>query len=111
VWSNNLPHLLALTLAVIFAATAAIELMGYRYIRTHFRRWRHPRQFYRVMGALQLFAALFLAMPQLRVWGIVLAGIITFLWVVTLLNRRQWSWAIAAMLMMVALVPASLSIH
>ena len=110
-WTNNLPHLLAGALTVIFGVTATIELTGYRYIGAHFRQWRHPRQFYRVMGVLQLIAALFLAMPQLRIWGIILAGILTFLWVVTLLNRRQWSWAAAGMLMMVALVPASLSIH
>ena len=107
----NLPHLLVGALAVIFAVTATIELTGSRYIRAHYRRWRHPRRFYRVMGVLQLLAALFLATPQLGIWGIILAGFVTFLWVTTLLNHRQWSWALAGMLMMLALVPASLAIH
>jgi hypothetical protein len=110
-WTHNLPHLLADALVVIFAGTATIELTGSRYIRAHFRRWRRPRRFYRVMGVLQLIAALFLATPQLGIWGIVLAGFVTFLWVATLLNHRQWSWAIAGMVMMMALVPASLAIH
>jgi hypothetical protein len=110
-WTLNQLHLLAAALAVIFAGTAAIELTGSQYIRTHFRRWRHPRRFYRVMGVLQLLAALFLAMPQLRLLGIILAGFVVFLWTVTLLNHRQWSWAAAGMLMMLALVPASLAIH
>ena len=106
-WTNSLPHLLAGSLAVIFAINGAVDFAGSGYIRARFRQWRHPRQFYRVMGVLQLITALFLAMPQLRIWGIVLAGITTFFGVVTLLNHRQWSWAVAGMLIMAALVPVS----
>ena len=97
-------------LAAIFALSAIIDLAGGRRIRAQFRAWRRPRQFFRVMGVLQLITALFLAVPQLRIWGIVLAGLVTFFWVVTLLNHRQWSWAAAGMLLMLALVPASLAI-
>lgn len=106
----SLPHLLATVLAAIFAVAAIIDLIGARYVRARFRQWRYPRQFYRVMGVLQLFAAIFLMVPQLRIWGIILAGLITFFSVVTLLNHRQWSWAIAGMLVLVALAPASLAI-
>ena len=109
--THDLPHLLAAALTAIFALTAVVELTGARYIRSHYRHWRHPRRFYRVTGALQLLAALFLAMPQLRISGILLAGFVLFLWVVTLLNHRQWRWAAAGMVMMMALVPASLAIH
>jgi hypothetical protein len=108
-WTNSLPHLFANGLAAIYAITAIIDLTGYRYIRAWFRLWQHPRQFYRVMGVLQLITSIFLATPQLRIWGIPLAGLITFVWVVTLLNHRQWSWAAAGMLLMMALVPASLA--
>jgi hypothetical protein len=111
VWTGNLPQLVVGVLAVIFAVTAIIDLMGWRYIRAHFRGWRHPRQFYRVMGVLQLIASLFLAVHQLRLWGIILAAFLTFFWVVALLNHRQWTWAAAGMLLMTALVPASLAIH
>jgi hypothetical protein len=110
-WTNSLPHLFVSGLATIYAVTSIIDLAGYRYIRARFRQWRHPRRFYRVMGALQLITSLFLAIPQLRIWGISLAGFIAFVWVVTLLNHRQWSWAAAGMLLMIALVPASLAIH
>jgi len=110
-WTNGLPHVLANALAAIFTITAIIDLAGPRYIRARFRTWRHPRQFYRVMGVLQLITALFLATPQLRIWGIILAGLITFFWVVTLLNHRQWRLAAAGILLMAALVPASLAIH
>jgi hypothetical protein len=46
---------------------------------SRFRQWRQPRQFYRVMGVLQLLTSLFLAMPLLRIWGIILAGFVFIL--------------------------------
>ena len=110
-WTNNFPHILAGTLAVIFAITGAIDFAGSGYIRARFRQWRHPRRFYRVMGVLQLLTSFFLAMPLLRIWGIILAAFVTFFWVVTLLNHRQWRLAAAGILLMAALVPASLAIH
>jgi predicted lysophospholipase L1 biosynthesis ABC-type transport system permease subunit len=110
-WTNNLPHLLVDILATIFVISAITNMTGARYLRERFRQWRYPRRFYLVMGVLQLFTALLLAVPQLRIWGIVFAGLITFFWVVTLLNRRQWSWAAGGMLMLMALAPASLAIY
>lgn len=110
-WENNLPHLLAGGLATVYAIAGIIDLMGSRYVRARFRHREYPRQFYRVMGVLQLITALFLAVPQLRVWGIIMAGFLTFYWVVILLNHRQWSWAVGGMLMMMALAPASLALY
>lgn len=110
-WTNSFSHILADGLSAIFAIAAIIDLVAARHIRARFRHWRYPRQFYRVMGMLQLFTAFFLAAPPSRFWGVILAGFITFFWVVTLLNHRQWRLAVAGMLMMMALVPASLVIH
>jgi predicted lysophospholipase L1 biosynthesis ABC-type transport system permease subunit len=110
-WTNDLPHLLIDILAAIFVISAIIDIAGSHYFHERFREWQHPRQFYRVMGVLQLFTALFLAVSQLRIWGIIFGGLITFFWVVILLNHRQWSWAAAGMLMLVALAPASLAIY
>jgi membrane protein HdeD len=110
-WTNGVPHLLAHVLAVIFAIAGIIDIAGHHNLREWFRDWQYPSQFYRTMGVLQLFVALFLAVAQLRIWGIILAGFVLFFWIVTLLNHRQWSWAAAGMLMMMALVPASLAIY
>ena len=108
---TSLPHILAGVLTAIFAISGIIDVVGSGYLRARFRQWAYPRRFYRVMGVLQLITALFLAVPQLRIWGIILAGLITFFWVVILLNHRQWSLAVAGMLMMMALAPASLAIY
>jgi hypothetical protein len=110
-WANNLPHLFAGVLAAIYAIAGIIDVAGSSYIRARFHHREYPRQFYRVIGALQLITALFLAVPQLRIWGIILAGFLTFYWVVILLNHRQWSWAVGGMLMMMALAPASLALY
>jgi len=110
-WANSLPHLLAGVLAVVFAIAGIVGMAGSGYVRARLRRWQYPRQFYRVMGALQLITALFLAVPQLRIWGFILACPVIFFWIVILLNHRQWSWAVVGMLIMIALVPASLAIY
>jgi DoxX-like family len=110
-WMHVLPHFLVGVLAVLFAGAGIFDVAGSGYLRARFRPWQYPRQFYRVMGMLQLVAALFLAVPQLRIWGIIVASLVIFFWIVILLNHRQWSWAVAGMLIMIALVPASLAIY
>jgi hypothetical protein len=110
-WTSSLLQLLAGALAGFFALTAMIDLAGSRHIRAQLRQFGYPRRFYRAAGVLRLVTALLLAVPQLRIWGVVLAGLITFSWVVALLNHRQWRWAGAGALLMMSLAPASLTIH
>ncbi len=62
--------------------------------------------FSRVAGVAQLFAALFLAIPQTRIWGSVLAAAILFVTVVGLLNRGKYLHAVPAIILL-ALVPAA----
>ena len=110
-WTSDIPHLVIAVLIAIFAIAAIIDKAAARYLCERFRDWGYPRQFYRVMGVLQLFVALFLAVAQLRVWGIILAGFILFWGIVFLLHHGRWRWAAAGMLMLVALAPASLAIY
>ncbi len=110
-WTSSLSHFFVDILAGIFAVAAITGIAAARHHSEQFRQWRRPRQFYRIMGELQLFTALFLAVPQMRLLGIVLAGLTIFWVVVVLLNHRQWSWAAAGMLMMMTLPPASLAIR
>ena len=50
--------------------------------------------------------ALFLFLPQTRIWGGVLGAMVLFVTVVSLLNRGKYAYAVPAMLLMVALAPA-----
>ena len=71
-----------------------------------YRRWQYARGFHYVAGAAQAMAALFLAVPETRIWGGILAAAILFGATVSLLNHRQYLYALPVMLMMVAIAPA-----
>ena len=93
----------------IFTLTGLINLSGSTAMRAVYRLWRYPHHFYRVVGVAELMVALFLMLPQTRIWGIAAGGVITFIVIVTLLHHRQYLWSLPAMLLLVALVPASLA--
>jgi hypothetical protein len=92
VWISSLPRILADGLASIFVIVATIDMTRSLNIRTRSHQWRKPRHFYRVMCVLQLFTALFFAVPQLQIWGVILAAFITSFRIVILRDHRQWNW-------------------
>jgi hypothetical protein len=96
----------ALFLAFIFLLAGAAHIMGPRALRSAYRRWQLAGSFRYVVGVVQLFTALFLAVPQTRFWGGALAATILFATVVSLLNHGKYVYAIPAILIMIALVPA-----
>src|SRR5437016_13603649 len=56
--------------------------------------WGYGRNFARVFGSFALATAVFLSVPQLRLWGIALAGFVLFGTTVTLLERRKYLYAL-----------------
>jgi hypothetical protein len=95
--------------SAIFALTGFINLSGSTHMRAVYRLWRYPHRFYRIVGVAELMVALFLIVPETRVWGIAAGGMITFIVIVALLNHRQYLWSLPAILLLVSLVPASLA--
>ncbi len=93
----------------IFALVGLINLSGSTHLRAVYRLWHYPQKFYRVVGLAQLTAALFLIVPETRIWGIAATGMIAFIATVTLLHHRQYLWSLPVMLLLVSLVPASLA--
>jgi hypothetical protein len=96
-------------LAEVYLAAGVVNLTGGRFVRRLFNRWHYRRNFHRLVGALELAAAILLSYPQTRVFGLVMAGIIGFFSVVTLLNHRQYAWSVPAMLLFAAIIPAALA--
>jgi hypothetical protein len=96
-------------LSAILALAGIINLSGSTHLRAIYRLWHYPHNFYRIVGLAQLMAALFLIVPETRIWGIVAGGMITFIATVTLLHHRQYLWSLPVMLLLVSLVPASLA--
>jgi hypothetical protein len=101
-----LAHMLALGFAGLFAVIGLAHVAALRPIRDAYSRWRFARGFHYVAGTAQLFAALFLAVPETRIWGGILAAMILFVATVSLLNRRKYVYAVPAILIMMALAPA-----
>ncbi len=103
---SEIANLMALGLAALFASAALLNLAAPGFLRRAYVRWEFPRGFFYVVGTAQAFAALFLFLPQTRIWGGVLGAMILFVTVVLLLNRGKYAYAVPAILLMVALAPA-----
>jgi hypothetical protein len=97
-------------LVFVYLAAGGANLVGGAFVRRLFNQWHYSGQFYRLIGALQLLSATFLVFPQTRILGLVMAGIIGFFSVVTLLNHRLYGWSVPAMLLFAAVVPAALAL-
>ena len=100
---------IAQSVAVLFAAAGGVQIAGPGFVQRAYERWEMPRKFYRVTGALELIAALFLSNAETRIWGVILGAIVTFGAVITLLKSEQYGWSIPGMVLLMALVPASLA--
>ena len=103
---SEIANILALTLAGLFGLAAALNLAAPGFVRRSYRRWEFARGFYYVAGTALGFTALFLVLPQTRIWGGILGAMILFITTVLLLNRGKYAYAVPAILLMVALAPA-----
>jgi hypothetical protein len=100
------PTHFAWLLSAVFAVAAAVHLLG---LREAYVRWQYPRGFREVTGTLLALAAVFLAFPLTRFWGIAIAAVVMFLSATTLLSHRQYGYAAPIIALLFALVPASLA--
>jgi DoxX-like family len=106
---SSIPTIIALTISAIFAVSAALHLTAPGFLRRAYERWNFPPDSYRVTGVMELIAAVFLANPLTRIWGIGLAAFVIFTTIAMLLNNRQYALTVPGILLLVALVPASLA--
>ena len=107
---NSFPSTIVALLTTIFLVSAAVQLPGPAFVRRAYTQWEYPPKFYRVTGLIQLLIALFLAVPQTRIWGVLLAALVTFAAEVTLLKNEQYMWSILGLIVMLALVPATFTV-
>jgi len=107
---SSIYTVIAVSLAVMFGLIGAIQLIGPRFARAAYRRWDYPQRLRVLTGLLDIAAAFMLAVPSLRGWGIALAAILTFGSVIIFLSHRQYRYAVPAIGLMAALVPAAVAI-
>ena len=103
---HAMANLIALTLAALFGIAALLHLARPKLIRNAYRRGHFAQSNVNAVGVVLGLAALFLAVPELRIWGGILAGLILFAIVTALLKNERYVWAVPMMLLLVALAPA-----
>jgi hypothetical protein len=99
---SEIANVIALMLSGLFALAALLHVLAPGFVR----RWEFGRGFYYVFGAAQALTALFLAVPQTRIWGGVLGALILFVTAISQLNRRNYVYAVPAILALAAIAPA-----
>jgi len=107
---DSVYSLVALGLTMVFGLIGAVQLIGPRFVREAYKRWDYGPSVRIVTGVLDAIAAIMLAVPLLRGWGIGLAAILTFGSVVVFLSHRQYRYALPAIGLMIALVPATIAV-
>jgi hypothetical protein len=103
---SEIANAIALGLAALFGLAAVLNLAAPGFVRRVYQRWAFARGFYYVVGLAQALTALFLVVPETRIWGGILGAMILFVTVISLLNHRKYLYAVPAILLMVALAPA-----
>ena len=103
---SDLGSALALLLTLLFGLGAMLNLAGPALVLRLYRRSEYPRGFHYVVGLIQGLTALFLAVPQTRIWGGILGAMVLFVAIVSLLNHRKYVYAVPAIVLMLALAPA-----
>jgi DoxX-like protein len=106
----SLPVTAAWANAAIFATAGFINVAGFRSVREVYANWDVPAATYRTLGLIELIAAAFLAMPEFRFWGVMLAAPIMFGSVVMLLDHRHYVYATSVIVLFAGLGAASLTI-
>lgn len=99
-------NVLALGLAGMFGVASLLHLIAPRFLRDAYREAGYSRSFLVVIGIALALAVVFLAVPQMRVWGGILGGLILFTAASTFLYRERYAYAIPAILLLAALAPA-----
>jgi hypothetical protein len=109
-YGDSIYSLVALLLTMTFGLIGAVQLVGPRFVREAYKSWHYGPRVRIVTGVLDVAAAIMLAVPALRGWGIALAAILTFGSVVVFLNHRQYRYALPTIGLMIALIPATAAV-
>jgi hypothetical protein len=106
----SFPVMAAWINAAIFAAAGLINFTAVKSVRSVYDQWDVSPGFYRPLGLVEIAAAVCLAVPSLRFWGVLLAAPIFFGSVVMLLDHRHYVYAASVAVMMTGLAAALLAI-
>jgi uncharacterized membrane protein YphA (DoxX/SURF4 family) len=78
-------------LVVALCGAGVFNVLGRPATKDGFVHWGYPRWWCYVTGALELTAALMLAFPHTREWGLFLAAFVVVAATLTILRHREFS--------------------
>jgi hypothetical protein len=97
--ASFIPQLVALIIGI----AGLVNLAGPRPLRRLLTEWGYGRGFNWVTGSFALAAGVFLAVPQLRLWGVTLSAFLLFGATVLLLDHRKYLFALPGIVLLGAL--------
>ena len=106
---SSIPTIDSLVLTALFGIGGLLHIAGPDFLKRAYRRWGFPFNAHRVIGVLEILAALFLSNPVTRIWGVVVAGFLIVFGTVALVNHGKYVYSLPCLVLMLALVPASLA--
>lgn len=84
-------HTLSIWLLVAgFFVAGVVNAIGIPATQDNFARWGYPRWWGRLTGALEIIAAVLIALPSSRVTGLVFGAIIITAAILTVLRYREF---------------------
>jgi hypothetical protein len=86
--------------ALVIGLAGLVHLIGPAPLRRLLAEWGYGRGFNWVTGGFAIAAGIFLAIPQLRIWGVVLGGFLSFGATALLLDRRKYFFALPGILLL-----------
>jgi hypothetical protein len=92
-----------LAVAAVLAVAGLVQIAGPARLLRLFVEWGYGRGFNWVSGIGALLAATFLAIPQIRAWGVALGGVMLFGSTILLLAHRKYLFALPNILLLGAL--------
>jgi fucose permease len=90
-------------LAFVLGSVGIVHLIGPKPLKRFLAGLGYGRGFNWVFGSFTVAAAIFLAVPQLRLWGVILAAFLLFGTTVLLLDHRRYLFALPGILLLGAL--------
>ena len=106
-----LPLIITYALSLVFWMAGTVQLMGPPVVRRAYHRWGYPARIFRLTGAMELLAAVLLAVSAARPFGIALAAGVNFIAVVLLLKNREYLLALPGIAVTAVLPLALLPFH
>jgi hypothetical protein len=94
--ASSLPQLTALVIGLV----GVTLLAGPGPLRRLLAEWGYGRGFNWIAGGFALAAGIFLAVPQLRIWGVALSAFLLVGTTVLLFDQRRYLFALSGILLL-----------